>query len=302
MGKIMNQIISLFLIILVGFYGRKRKIIDATLTNGLSKLLLEITTPLLIISSFSFDGGSDLASNTIKAFIYGVIIFIITPLIVRPLLLKIEKGKRNVLQFGLVFSNCGFMGIPLTAAVLGEEAVIYASIFNMCFNLFIWTYGVTLFSSDTVNFREVKKLLRNPGIIAVMIGLLLMIFSIKLPMVLMDTVELVGHITTPISMIIIGSLLASINFKAAINDKSIYYGAIIKLLFLPIVIYVGSILISDKSLVMKTYILMEAMPAGATTSLFAERFNREKEFSALIVSFSTLLSIITIPIIIFLLL
>lgn len=301
MWEVFNQILSLFLIILVGFYGRKRSIIDDTLTNGLSRMLLEITTPLLIISSFNYDGNSSLAKNTIKAFIYGILIFIITPFMVKPLLTKIEKGKRNILQFAIVFSNCGFMGIPITAAVLGEEAVIYASIFNMCFNLFIWTYGVTLFT-DAASFKEAKKLLKNPGIIAVFIGLLLTVFSIKLPIVLYNTISLVGHLTTPISMIIIGSLLASIDFKAVIKDKTIYYGAFIKLIIIPAVLYGISLLISDNSLVMRTYVLIQAMPAGATTSLFAERFNKEKEYSAFVVSFSTLLSIITIPMIIALLL
>ncbi|NLM36218.1 MAG: AEC family transporter [Clostridiales bacterium] len=301
MWEVFNQILSLFLIILVGFYGRKRSIIDDTLTNGLSRMLLEITTPLLIISSFNYDVNSSLAKNTIKAFIYGILIFIITPFMVKPLLTKIEKGKRNILQFAIVFSNCGFMGIPITAAVLGEEAVIYASIFNMCFNLFIWTYGVTLFT-DAASFKEAKKLLKNPGIIAVFIGLLLTVFSVKLPIVLYNTISLVGHLTTPISMIIIGSLLASIDFKAVIKDKTIYYGAFIKLIIIPAVLYGISLLISDNSLVMRTYVLIQAMPAGATTSLFAERFNKEKEYSAFVVSFSTLLSIITIPMIIALLL
>ena len=236
MWEVFNQILSLFLIILVGFYGRKRSIIDDTLTNGLSRMLLEITTPLLIISSFNYDGNSSLAKNTIKAFIYGILIFIITPFMVKPLLTKIEKGKRNILQFAIVFSNCGFMGIPITAAVLGEEAVIYASIFNMCFNLFIWTYGVTLFT-DAASFKEAKKLLKNPGIIAVFIGLLLTVFSVKLPIVLYNTISLVGHLTTPISMIIIGSLLASIDFKVVIKDKTIYYGAFIKLIIIPAVLY-----------------------------------------------------------------
>ena len=301
MSEVFNQILSLFLIISVGFYGRKRKIIYANLTNGLSRMLLEITTPLLIISSFNFDGSSDLAGNTIKAFLYGMIIFIITPLMVKPFLVKIERGKRKVLQFALVFSNCGFMGLPLTAAVLGEEAVIYASIFNMCFNIFIWTYGVRLFS-DTTDFKDFKKLLGNPGIISVLIGLLISLFSIQLPSTLNETIVIVGRLTTPISMIIIGSLLATIDFKAVFRDKSIYYASFIKLILIPTVLYWISLLLSDNSLLMKTYILIQAMPAGATTSLFAERFNREKEYSALIVSFSTLLSIITIPIIVTLIL
>ena len=160
---------------------------------------------------------------------------------------------------------------------------------------------MTLFT-DAASFKEAKKLLKNPGIIAVFIGLLLTVFSVKLPIVLYNTISLVGHLTTPISMIIIGSLLAAIDFKAVIKDKTIYYGAFIKLIIIPAVLYGISLLISDNSLVMRTYVLIQAMPAGATTSLFAERFNKEKEYSAFVVSFSTLLSIITIPMIIALLL
>nr|WP_243154824.1 AEC family transporter [Clostridium thermarum] len=101
MDAVVNQILSLFLVGIIGFYGRKRNIIDAGLTNGLSKLLLEITTPLLIISSFNFSGGSQLAGNALKAFIYGLAIFIITPIIVKPFLqrLRSEKGTYCSLQW-----------------------------------------------------------------------------------------------------------------------------------------------------------------------------------------------------------
>lgn len=297
MDTVIKQILSLFLIALIGFYGRKRNIIDATLTNGLSKMLLEITTPLLIISSFSSNGASSLAGNAAKAFIYGLVIFILTPIMVMPLLAKIEKRKRNILQFAMVFSNCGFMGFPLTESVLGKEGVIYASIFNMFFNLFIWTYGVMLFT-DASDLKDIKKLVKNPGIIAVVIGILIMIFSIPVHPVLLDTMKSVGGLTTPISMLIIGSLLAATDFKGAIKDTSIYYGSFIKLILIPAVLYLVSILVNETSLVMKTFILMQAMPAAATTSLFAEKFDSEKEYSALIVSFSTLLSMVTIPLVI----
>ena len=297
MDTVIEQIIILFLIALIGFYGRKKNIIDASLTSGLSRLLMEITTPLLIISSFSFTDNNSVAGNALKAFIYGLAIFIITPVVVKPLFLKIEKRKRNILQFAMVFSNCGFMGIPLTRSILGEEAVVYASIFNMFFNLFLWTYGVMLFS-DTTDFKDVRKVFKNPGIIAVFIGILIMVFSIQIPVVILETIRSVGGLTTPISMLIIGSLLAATDFKAAITDLSLYYGAFIKLILIPASLYLISTLLKENSLVIKTFILMLAMPAGATTSLFAERFDKEQDYSALIVSFSTLISMATIPLII----
>lgn len=297
LNTVIKQIASLFIISVIGFYCGKKDIIDENFSNQLSKLLLEVTLPLLIISSFSFTYERNIVDNIVKAFIYAVLIFTITPLIVKPLLIKVGKEKRDVLQFAMVFSNCGFMGFPITQSIFGSEGIIYASIFNMVFNIFVWTYGIMLFS-EIKTIREVGKILRNPGIISALIGILIMIFSIKMPSVLQDTMKAVGGLTTPLSMLIIGSLLSKSNFKNLINDVSMYYGSFIKLLFIPAALYIVSIFLKDNSIVMKTFILMQAMPAGATTSLFAENFNKGKEYSVFIVSLSTLFSMATIPLII----
>jgi predicted permease len=294
---VIKQILSLFLIIIVGFYGRKKNIIDETLTKGFSKLLIEITTPLLIISSFSFSANASMEGNIIKAFIYSLAIFIITPLFIKILLIKVDKRKRNILQFAMVFSNCGFMGFPIAESVFGQEGVIYASIFNLFFSFFVWTYGVMLFT-EAHDVKEIKKVFKNPGIIAVFIGIFLMVFSIKIPVVLLGTMKMVGGLTTPISMLIIGSLLATTNFKLAFQDISLYYGTIIKLLIIPGVLYLIAAIFHETSIVIKCLILMQAMPAGAMTTIFAENFDKEKEYAVMIVSFSTAISILTIPFII----
>lgn len=297
LDTVMKQIASLFIISVIGFYCGKKNIIGETFSNQLSKLLLKVTLPLLIISSFSFTYKADIVSNIVKAFIYGVVIFTVTPLMVKPLLVGIKKEKRDILQFAMVFSNCGFMGFPLAQSVFGNEGVIYASIFNMIFNVFVWTYGVMLFS-EVKSIREIGRILKNPGIISALIGIFIMVFSIKIPPVLQDTMKMVGGLTTPLSMMVIGSLLSRANFKDLFKDVSMYYGVFIKLLFIPVVLYIVSIFLKENSMVMKTFILMQAMPAGAITSLFAENFNKGKEYSVFIVSLSTLFSIITIPLII----
>lgn len=297
LSTVVKQIVSLFIISVIGFYCGKKDIIDETFSNQLSRLLLEITLPLLIISSFSFTYERSIVNNIIKAFIYAVLIFAITPIVIKPLFIKFEKEKRDVFQFAMVFSNCGFMGFPIAQSVFGNEGIIYASIFNMVFNIFVWTYGIMLFS-EIKTIREVGRILKNPGIISALIGILIMIFSIRIPSVIEDTMKTVGGLTTPISMLIIGSLLSKSNFKNLVNDVSMYYGAFIKLLFIPIVLYLVSIFFKENSMVMKTFILMQAMPAGATTSIFAENFNKGKEYSVFIVSLSTLFSMVTIPLII----
>ena len=209
----------------------------------------------------------------------------------------IEKKKRNVLQFAMVFSNCGFMGFPVAQSVFGNEGVVYAAIFNMIFNIFVWTYGVMLFN-NTSSFKEIIKSLKNPGIVSAVIGLLIMVFSIKIPPIFMNTMKMVGGLTTPISMLIIGSLLSRSQLSKIVKDKSMYYGSLIKLILIPASLYFVSLLFKEHSMVLKTLILMQAMPAGAFTTIFAENFNKNKEYSAFIVSFSSLLSIVTIPIVI----
>ncbi|AZV57587.1 AEC family transporter [Clostridium sp. AWRP] len=296
-NTVITQIISLFLVALVGFYGGKKNIIDENLSNGLSRLLVEITTPFLVISSFSISYGSNIADNIIRTFIYSFIIFILTPLFVKPLLIGVDKSKKNVLEFAMVFSNCGFMGFPVAQSIFGNEGVVYAAIFNMVFNIFVWTYGVMLFN-NTSSFKEVIKSLKNPGIVSAVIGLLIMVFSIKIPPMFMSTMKMVGGLTTPISMLIIGSLLSRSELSKIIKDKSMYYGSLIKLILIPAALYIVSLLFKEHSMVLKTLILMQAMPAGAFTTIFAENFNKNKEYSAFIVSFSSLLSIVTIPIVI----
>lgn len=294
---VIKQILSLFLIIFVGFYARKKNIIDETLTKGFCNLLIEITTPALIVSSFSFSVNASMEGNIIKAFVYGLAIFLITPLFTKLLLIKVDKRKRNILQFAMVFSNCGFMGFPIVESVFGQEGVMYASIFNLFFNFFVWTYGVMLFT-DVKDTRDIKKVLKNPGIIAVFIGLFLMLFSIKIPEVLLSTMKMVGGLTTPISMLIIGSLLAVTNFKLALKDVSLYYGSFLRLLVIPGVLYFIATIFHETSIVMKCFILMQAMPAAAMTTIFAESFDKEKEYAVMIVSFSTALAVLTIPLII----
>ena len=294
---VIKQILSLFLIIIVGFYGRKKNIIDETLTKGFCTLLIEITTPLLIISSFSFSVNASMEGNIIKAFIYSLAIFIITPFFIKGVLIKVDKRKKNILQFAIVFSNCGFMGFPIVESVFGQEGVMYASIFNLFFNFFVWTYGVMLFT-DIKDIKDIKKVFKNPGIIAVFIGLFLMLFSIKVPNVLLSTMKIVGGLTTPISMLIIGSLLATTNFKLALKDVSLYYGSFIKLLVIPGTLYFIAAIFHETSIVVKCFILMQAMPAAAFTTIFAENFDKEKEYAVMIVSFSTALSVLTIPFII----
>ena len=293
---LLNKIISLFLIILIGVYGTKKNIINEEVNKGLRRILLEITLPLLVINSFSFDFAEGMGKNVFISFIYSIVFIAIGGIISYILLMPMKGEKKKILHFANVFSNCGFIGFPIINSLYGAEGVVYTSIFNMIFTIVIWTYGVMIFS-DKISKENIKKVLVNPAIIAVYIGIPMMLFKIKLPSAILDTAKIVGDMTAPISMIIVGSILSKINIKDVFKEVSVYYGSLIKLVLIPLGLIGIKAVLKDNSNIINTIIIIQAMPAAAMTSIFAADFNKEKEYSAIVVFITTLLSIVTITII-----
>ena len=295
LSVIVNGVISLFLIILVGVYAAKKRIITKEINKGLTNILLKITLPCLVVSSFIFDLSDELKDNIIRCFIYSPLVLIISIVISYILLIPIKGEKKIIIQFANVFSNCGFIGFPIVFSIYGNEGVIYASIFNLFFTAFLWTYGVILFNGK-MKREDIKKVLLNPAIVAVFIGLIIMIFGFDIPSVLSSTLDLVGNMTSPLSMIIVGVILGNAKIISYLKDKTIYYSAFLKLIIMPCILILISKLLKDTSLVIKTLIIVTAMPAAAMTSILAESFDKESEYSAVIVFMTTLFSVITFPI------
>lgn len=295
LSVIVNGVISLFLIILVGVYAAKKRIITKEINKGLTNILLKITLPCLVVSSFIFDLSDELKDNIIRCFIYSPLVLIISIVISYILLIPIKGEKKIIIQFANVFSNCGFIGFPIVFSIYGNEGVIYASIFNLFFTAFLWTYGVILFNVK-MKREDIKKVLLNPAIVAVFIGLIIMIFGFDIPSVLSSTLDLVGNMTSPLSMIIVGVILGNAKIISYLKDKTIYYSAFLKLIIMPCILILISRLLKDTSLVIKTLIIVTAMPAAAMTSILAESFDKESEYSAVIVFITTLFSVITFPI------
>jgi len=298
-SAIMESILSLFILILVGVYGSKKNIITSELNKGLTDILLQIALPFMIVSSFIFTYDNTIKANVIKTFYYSFIAYIVMAAASAILLIPIKSDKKTILHFANIFTNTGYIGFPILNSVYGPEGVIYGSIFNMFFAIFVWTYGVLIFK-DNFNREELKKeiinVFLNPSVIAVLIGIIIMVFNIQIPVAILLSIRSIGNITGPLSMIIIGFILSKTQIKNYLKESTIYYGITTRLIIIPAIIYVISVLIGDRSKVMNTVIIMSAMPAAAMTSILAESFNKQKEYAAVMVSATTLLSMVTLPI------
>lgn len=295
---IIERVISLFIIILVGVYGNKKHIITTQMNKGLIEILIKITLPFMILSSFILTYDDAIKSNFIKTVCFSIAAYIIMIIVSYLFLLPIKYNKKTILHFANVFTNTGYVGFPILNSIYGIEGIVYGSIFNMFFVIFVWTYGIMLFKGRFEKNelkRELTKIILNPSIIAVCFGLLLMLFDVQLPGALLFSISNIGSITGPLSMIIIGVILSDVKIKKYIKDWTIYYGTITKLLIIPLIVYFISLLVEEKSTAMNTVIIMSAMPASAMTSILAENFDKEKDYAAVIVSVTTLLSLITVP-------
>lgn len=294
MKDIINQVLILFFIMAVGIYARKRKIINDELSKGLSDLLLSVTMPLMIVASFNVPFSVKMLNDSVFLVLCSVAIYLATIFISKLIYNRYPDNIRKVLRFITIFSNCGFMGYPVIESIYGKTGLFYTVAFNIPFTVFFWTVGVMLFT-DKKDLKSTLKMIINPGIVATVIGLVLFFFSIEMPYAVYKACDLVGSMTTPVSMLVIGAMLADINIKDVFSGFAIYYGTIIRLLAIPLVIYGVLKLFGVHGILLGIPVITMAMPAAAGTSIFAQKYNGDFAFSSRCVFLTTALSLITIP-------
>lgn len=292
-----DSIIALFIMILVGIYGQRKNIITEEINKGLVNILIQIALPFMVLSSFLYTFDNIIKENVVKTIYYSLGAYLLMGVVSYLLLWPVKNDKKIILHFANVFVNTGYVGFPILNAMYGSEGVVYGSIFNIFFVLFVWTYGIILFKGRlTLSelMQELKKALLNPSILAVCIGFLIMFLNIKIPGVIISASRGIGNLTGPLSMMIIGCILSKVKIKIYLGDWTVYYGAIIKLIIIPMIIYLAALLMGTSSIALNTVIIMTALPASAMTSILADAFDKEKDYAAFVVSITTLLSLFTI--------
>ena len=292
-----DSIIALFIMILVGIYGQRKNIITEEISKGLVNILIQIALPFMVLSSFLYTFDNIIKENVVKTIYYSLGAYLLMGVVSYLLLWPVKNDKKIILHFANVFVNTGYVGFPILNAMYGPKGVVYGSIFNIFFVLFVWTYGIILFKGRlTVSelMQELKKALLNPSILAVCVGFLIMFLNIKIPGVIISASRGIGNLTGPLSMMIIGCILSKVKIKIYLRDWTVYYGAIIKLIIIPMIIYLAALLMGTSSIALNTVIIMTALPASAMTSILADAFDKEKDYAAFVVSITTLLSLFTI--------
>lgn len=297
---VFQTMLKLFLLLVLGFVLFKCHIFDEYTNKKISALIVNVASPMLIISSIAGVEGSNksIVFLMIGAGILMYIGFIILGKIINRLF-PFPKKDWPVYECMVVFANTGFMGYPVLLDVFGQEAVFYASLIHMAFNFFVYTYAIMcLTKGDDSEFKLNFKQLLTPGIILIFVGIFIYLFDIQLPSVLMDTINSVGSLTAPLSMMMIGSSLAVYPIKDSFTDWRSYVFAFVRLMIVPFVTMIMCRLLHIDAYYANITIITNAMPVGSMVLMLATQYNANVKIVTRNIVVSTLLSVITIPIVV----
>lgn len=307
---LVNQLIQLFLIICIGYLVFKIGILNETVNKHINSLVINVTMPLMIISSVLTMNDRPDASIIASLFAVSIGFFIIMPvlafLIVKIMLktMHIVKARQGVYMFMLIFSNVGFMGMPILNAACGEDgptAVFYAAVLNIFFNLAVFTYGVIIIGyGDTIKTTLRFKDLLSPGILSSVIAIIIYAFNIHFPSTIENVFDTVGDLTSPLAMILVGSTLASMKLKEVFNEWRVYVFAVIKQFILPVLLYpVFRFCISD-DLLFNAMFIEFLMPIANIALMLATEHRLDYKFVSKTIFISTLMSLFSIPLVLYL--
>lgn len=300
---IFQTMIKLLLILVLGFALNKAHLLDAEANQTLSNLIVTVTTPMLIISSvYGLDESvSRLSILPVLLGGFGMYIALILfgELAARLPIFKKENRGENACM--MVFSNNGFMGIPVLQSIYGTGSIFYNSILNFPYNLFIYTYAVLrLGSGKTADGSRPKldfRAILTPGFLMAILALFLFLTGLPLPQVVIDTCDMVGGITSPLSMLVLGSTVAMYPLKESLKDFRCYIFAAFRLFVIPLLILGVCRLLHIDSFYTGVAVLSGAMPVGSMVLMMCSRCGGNTEVVSRNILVSTVLSVITIPII-----
>ncbi len=321
----------LFIMMVPGVIMKKGNLCTDVFGKGISNLVLYIAQPCLIVYAYLSCEASfkDIWVGCLMTFILSFVAHVIFTVVALPVFRKAPDGACRMLRFATIFSNAAFMGIPLIQAVIPDPtAAIYASIYNITFNLFLWTLGVKLCTDglDQMHNDEdcecheqlsqmsnvsFKKVLFHPVTLASAVGLMLLIFGINNPLlermslsIVSDSLLMLKNLVAPLSMVVIGLRLAELNLRGFFNDVYMYVFLVLRHLALPVATVLAMKLLSLALPVSDTVALviaiMASAPAATSATMFAEKYDCDAPYVSRLVTVSTILCIATMPVIVML--
>ncbi|MDO4537392.1 MAG: AEC family transporter [Coriobacteriales bacterium] len=289
---LIQQILVMVIMMSIGVALVKTKMINDGGVTQLSNIAMYVATPAVIIQAFAIDYNPEQLVNGLWVALFYAIALLLSVIIAR---LVCGRADR-VGQYAVIFSNTGFVGIPIITSLLGPDYVFYVTMTMAVGTFVMWTYGIYLISGDTSQI-SFKKIATNPAVIALVVGLLLFFLPIDLPDVIDQVLTGMGNLNTGLAMLVLGANLGASNIGLMVADKRLYKACLLRLVVVPLVVLATLFLMPTSFEVRMMLFICEATPAGAATSMLAQMFGADYHYGTGLVIMSTLLSMISMPIV-----
>lgn len=310
-SNVLTQTSILFILLIAGYVIKKLDITSDDMIAGISKLVLKFTLPIVIFISMNKEFSWDKLYKSGIVLGIGLISYIVAILVSKVVvkIFNIDKQKQGVYRFLMIFPNTALMGFPIAQAIFGDDGLFYAVIYNILFNLFVWSLGIKLLSESSTDpyIREqanakgntLKKIFLNPGMVAVFLGLILFVSPVKLPYVVAQPLHILGELTSPLAMLVVGGLLANVGIGSMFKNTKLMGITAVRIVLLP-AITLGICKMFGLSYELGGVIsLLSGMPTAADAAMFARRYESDYNLASQGVFTTTLFNLLTTPAIIF---
>ena len=288
-----TQIIILMLLISVGYLCGRFKMFDDNSISALSEFALVFVSPCAIFESFLRDYNQSMLFGIALVFVITILVHTVSILLSKAIIRGNDSTSR-VLRYGVVFGNCGYMGLPLQQMLVGSMGVFYGAVYIGSYNLIQWTYGIIFISGDRKNI-SLKKLI-NPNLIAVFLGIIFFLFSIPVPYIIKEPISYLAALNVPIPMAVIGYYLSQADLINIWKKIDYYKVCALRLVIIPLALIGILRAVNIDPEIALSCVISTGVPVAAATTMLSVLYKQDSETAANLVSISTVFSIITLPI------
>lgn len=293
---LIKQVLIMYILMFIGYVSYKKDLLSDQGTKDLGKILLNIAVPAVVISNFCIERTAEKTAELFSSLLISLICMGLSILVSYLVFHK----KDRIGEFAAAFSNAGFIGIPLVQATFGSSGVFYISMMIVLIAFLQWSFGVYTITDDK-SYIDLKKVIKSPTVIAVAIGTIIYFSGIRIPTIASSVLSIISGLNTPLAMLVSGVYLAQSDLISMIRKKNVYFLCFIRLIVIPLVIMcIFRFLPLGNSAIKMAILLAAACPVGSNVAIFAQQYDKDYRRGIEYVCISTLLSIITLPLVMFL--
>lgn len=300
MTPVQTQIVVMTIIMAVGFLIGKIKLITPEANKYLSNLLLLVVNPCIVFMSYQKEYSKEIAVNLAASFAASVATFAVM-ILFATLIFPKKRQDYEINRMSVIFSNCSFVGIPVTLSVFGSEGVIYLTTYITVFNVLAWTYGLTLMRKERFSVKGTLKKLCTPMLIAVFLGIVSFFARFTVPEIIGEPMNVLGSMNTPLAMIVAGATLSGAHFRDLIRKPMIFLITFLRLVAAPVIatlICICFIKLGFSADALETVVIAASAPSAVITVSFSHKYGNDSVYASEIFAVTTILSLLSIPLVV----